>query len=122
MDSTLTVTLTSADSISDQNNYYVDSVMIRVDSASFVNVVSFKDNVNSIFVFPNPASNKLYVEWEGKADARLIILNSLGAEVKSETLKRNDTYIDVSLLPEGIYFVQVRTSVGVLTKKILVRH
>lgn len=122
MDSTLTVMLTAADTVSAQNNYYVDSVLIRVDTAAFVNVVSFKDNVNTISVFPNPASDKICVERDGSDKTEMLVLNAFGSEVRKEILHQSRTFIDVSTLPGGIYFVQMRTAAGVLTKKFMIQH
>ena len=51
----------------------------------------------------------------GSPVKEITLLNVLGNEVISTKQKE----IDISSLAEGIYFVQVKTAEGILTKKII---
>ncbi|MBT8327039.1 MAG: T9SS type A sorting domain-containing protein, partial [Bacteroidia bacterium] len=67
------------------------------------------NNIVDIEIYPNPASNSLYVQGENVVQCKLY--NNSGVEV----LTSNQKSIDVSYLKPGIYFVEVtkknRTSV-----------
>jgi hypothetical protein len=61
-------------------------------------------------IYPNPATNNVtisYPDLTHKEQREIIILNSLGVEVKHIRLMRGDeeTRTDISSLPSGIYFV-----------------
>lgn len=74
------------------------------------------DGVN---IYPNPASNMVQVAVAGNSTVKEITLcNVLGNEVISTKQKE----IDISSLAEGVYFVQVKTAEGVLTKKIIIQR
>ncbi len=121
MDTTLTVTLTSTNTVSNSNNYYVDSLKIRVDTVGAVGILILNTGGSEISVFPNPVSDKLYFEYKGTGKAEVILLNTFGGEVKREILKPIST-LDISDLAEGIYFVAVKTKEGSVTKKIIVQR
>lgn len=59
---------------------------------------------NNVKVFPNPVSEKLFVQ--GVSDLKLKVLNLLGETIIGETLA--DT-INVSELKNGIYFLQINS-------------
>jgi photosystem II stability/assembly factor-like uncharacterized protein len=122
MDSLYTVMLTSTDSVSDQNNYYVDSVMIRIDTAVAVGIVTLQDGTTEVTVFPNPVSERLFVEMKGNDRTGIAILNSLGREVRRTWLSQCITGINVSDLAGGIYFVRVSTEKGIITRKIVIQR
>ena len=68
-------------------------------------------------IYPNPAANRVQVTYIDNI-TNIIAYDVLGKEVLST--KEKD--IDVSGLTEGVYFVQVKTSEGTLTKKIIVQR
>ena len=69
-------------------------------------------------IFPNPAINKLTIQWPLSQYTILFVYNAYGQEVYTETIQnKNSTEIDVSELAEGVYFVKVETNTGVLAKK-----
>ena len=70
----------------------------------------------SIVVFPNPASNSLYLEIpESLILNQIIIYNSLGQKVGNFTSK----IIAVENLSDGIYTLKIETSEGSVYKKII---
>ena len=70
----------------------------------------------SIVVYPNPVSNKLYLEIpESLKLNQIIIYNSLGQKVGNFTSK----IIAVENLSDGIYTVKIETSEGSVYKKII---
>lgn len=60
-------------------------------------------NIPKINLFPNPTSNSLVIELNNNLFSKAIIYNYQGRYIK-ETTKNN---LDLSDLPNGVYFVQV---------------
>jgi hypothetical protein len=73
-------------------------------------------------IYPNPAANQITIEFEVTREECLIeIKNILGETVYSEGIKniigKQAKRIDVSELSNGVYFLQVQSGRGVLSKK-----
>ena len=72
---------------------------------------------NSILkIYPNPAQNKITIDANDIVDAKLF--DVLGKQI-SNTKENN---IDVSNLPNSVYFIQVQTKQNTTTQKIIVQH
>jgi uncharacterized protein (TIGR02145 family) len=75
-----------------------------------------------VSVYPNPATDKIYVEQKDKSlkitDVTLIDVYG----TKNKTLMNEKNEIDVIELPAGIYFLELKTNVGTLVKKIIVQR
>jgi hypothetical protein len=69
-------------------------------------------------VFPNPAKNSFTVAYPSSAK-QLYIYNSMGQMIESTDVK-NGNNIAFTLNEEGVYFIQIISSLGVMTKKIIV--
>lgn len=73
------------------------------------------DTVSALY--PNPASDALTI-YSGQTD-NLRIIDATGNVVGTLTLQSGNNAIDVSMLPDGIYFLQTSASPG---RKLLVMH
>ncbi|MEO0896208.1 MAG: choice-of-anchor J domain-containing protein [Bacteroidota bacterium] len=74
-------------------------------------------------IYPNPSSSVLTVEWENiLEEVEIRMINTMGQKVKAPIIRStNQARVDVSGLPRGLYFLQIREngqSLGL--KKILV--
>ncbi len=69
-----------------------------------------------IDVYPNPVTDKIIVK------SRKIFEIKFFDWMNKEILRTDENEIDVSNLQNGIYFIQIKTSEGVLTKKIVVQR
>ncbi len=86
----------------------------------------------AMHVYPNPANRKLSVELyvPAGAGARLAIVNLIGQTVAGHTFEAgsaNEGFfqrdIDVSILPAGLYYVQLKTGVGTpLVQTLVISH
>ncbi len=76
-------------------------------------------------LYPNPASQQVTVEvpMENEADVTVSIMDPAGkvAAQQHRTLSKGDNQMlfDVSNMPNGIYFVQVRNGDTALTRKLV---
>ncbi|RMA57116.1 T9SS type A sorting domain-containing protein [Ulvibacter antarcticus] len=69
---------------------------------------------NSIVIYPNPASEILFISAsEGIVVEKVTIYSLLGTEVLSTSEER----FNISNLSEGIYFATIETNQGILSKK-----
>jgi hypothetical protein len=73
--------------------------------------------LNDVSVYPNPTTGELRIENGALKIQQISIFNLLGRNV----LNTQQTALDISHLPAGIYFVQIKTEKGVVTKKIVKR-
>jgi hypothetical protein len=73
-------------------------------------------NENEISIYPNPATNKCFIEFENLKDAELTVqlMNAVGQIMINKTIEvttsQQASAIDVSDFPEGIYFVLIKSA------------
>jgi hypothetical protein len=80
-------------------------------------------NVNDdVFIYPNPTSGKFTTQVANGGELK--ITNVLGECIHQSLISNLQAQfpIDLSLQPEGVYFVQIKTAEGNITKKIVVQH
>lgn len=75
-------------------------------------------------VFPNPASEKVNIELSTTGNVNVKLINASGHQVKTTAfVKGQNLQLDVSALPEGLYFARiVQGETNLVTKKIVVKH
>jgi hypothetical protein len=87
----------------------------RIGPYHGIGVKQFAGNSNQISIYPNPASTMLHVELKRPNEtAQIQISNALGQEL----INTQEKDIDVSNLPNGVYFVRVGNSM----QKFVVQH
>lgn len=85
-------------------------------------------NVNSLSVYPNPASTTSIVEFNMVKSTKVnfILTNTIGQIVWSETENVSTgnqvKEIKVSNIPNGVYFLQLQTDEGTATKQIAIQR
>jgi PKD repeat protein len=92
----------------------------------FVTGVAEENIDKSLNVYPNPADNGFVIElpYEPQTQTEMRIFDQMGKLADHSFLEkgvRNKT-INTSGLPGGVYFIQITSPQGPLTKKILVTH
>ena len=78
-----------------------------------------------IIIYPNPTKDILNIKYFGlNENTEVRIQTVLGEEVRIETLdtRSNKVNIDVSNFKEGIYFINLKTTKEVLTKKLIIQR
>jgi len=76
---------------------------------------------SSLLVYPNPGSDRLFIEldgWEGEKVIRLIDMT--GRTVQRKTLSESRLVIDISSLPKGIYLIDANNGILVENRKIII--
>jgi hypothetical protein len=69
-------------------------------------------------VFPNPANNNLTIKNENVPIKDVCLYNLMGQKVKQVFINSNETTLDVSALPAGMYIAKIKTEEGMLTRKV----
>jgi len=77
----------------------------------------FESRDAKINIYPNPSGGTLNIEVTNSKIERLDIYNSQGTKLKQDDQLQTSYRIDLRQYPEGIYFIQVKTSNGNYTKK-----
>jgi hypothetical protein len=110
--------------IIDANNCISDTVFYQVDFVSS----SFSDfQINNLFIYPNPSRDMFNISFNSEAlqDLSIRILNVIGAEVYIETKEQfvgeYNKQISLDDYGKSIYFLEIRTSVGVVNKKLILQ-
>lgn len=74
-------------------------------TGTIVNIV----NAEGLNVFPNPANDKLYIEFGEYSQIDVKIIDCTGKVIMNENLSSGQ-FVDVSSLASGIYFVDVKNA------------
>ena len=86
-----------------------------IDDILSSNSYSFLEK--NIHVFPNPTNGLLYIESNNLFEILEVKLyNTLGTNIK---INLSNESIDLSDINSGIYFLSIKTSKGIITKKIM---
>jgi len=111
--------------MTDQTWYYTTATpMIRLMTG--VNAINEVENVTSFGVYPNPASDKVAIEFELKneANATIAITDLAGKTVYTQNVVnkagKNTVSVNTSSFSNGVYVVNFTTANGVVTQKLVV--
>lgn len=99
-----------------------------VDTSECVNVIlvgiSERTGKNSFTLMPNPAGNIAYVEITNPdfiKNSLLVVCKNSGEEIIEQPVTASKNLIDVSVLPDGVYFVKIICEKGVAIAKMVVQ-
>ncbi|OFY97461.1 MAG: hypothetical protein A3K10_02210 [Bacteroidetes bacterium RIFCSPLOWO2_12_FULL_31_6] len=76
-------------------------------------------NENDLKIYPNPTSNKLYVELEHPTRTKVSLFDISGKEVYSSFINQSKSIIDVSSFKSGLYLVKVVNENGSSKSKLI---
>ena len=84
-------------------------------------LVSVKNQTKSHFsIYPNPANGFIIIaQSENSPQSHLTILNLSGQEILHQTFTKAATNIDISALPQGVYFVRLHNEKMVEVNKMV---
>lgn len=100
--------------------YYTPNVTLFFTDGT-MSVIDESSKSASVQVYPNPVKDVLNVK--SNPDEKVLsikIINASGQIVINKTVSTDKTATDVSDLASGYYIVQIKTSKGIVNKKILV--
>ncbi len=107
------------------HTYYVTAVYDEGESVpsneAELLITSVEDQlVNSTVVYPNPASNAVNIKSDFELES-IIIYNHSGQVISNEQIQTKMYQINTSQYTPGLYFFQVETSEGTISKRIIIQ-
>jgi hypothetical protein len=111
-----------------QYRYYViNDANTRLDSVDvlYCSTVSIEEEVKvDVSIYPNPASNFVNIVMENAINnVDFTLYNILGDAVLTVNLNAGTNKVELSELPNGVYFYSIMKEGNILeTKKLIVRH
>jgi hypothetical protein len=82
--------------------------------------ISNTANVNSIYAYPNPASDFITLNII-TSNASIEMYDILGSLVKSEFINQNKSQLNISDLKEGVYFITIKSSDWSMQQKLIIK-
>jgi hypothetical protein len=71
-------------------------------------------------VYPNPTQDKLHIHLSTLTETRIVLYNVLGEEVYTGTSNGKETELSLAALPQGLYFLIVKTKENrIFTEKVI---
>jgi hypothetical protein len=86
-----------------------------------INGVSDKTQLTQLMVYPNPCSDFLFFNSSFKS-FRILISDILHPEAMMEAVVKNNSPVNLSDLPSGIYFLRVKTDSILFFRKLMIQH
>lgn len=129
MDSVRAVSLSSSDTASVNNNYYVDSMLIRVDTTQVTGIFKQSNVNNTIKVYPNPAADVAYLDFENSAaqNVNLQLYDIAGKQITvlyNQKMPQGPQTITVNFaelqLNKGVYFIRASINGTIQTLKLTI--
>ena len=85
-----------------------------------LSVNDINEQENALLVYPNPFNNELTISYELENNsATLIIYNLVGEQIKTQSILKNITVIDLTNQPNGIYFITITDGVNRVSRKVV---
>jgi len=107
-----TVTLT----VTNPFGSYTDSMYYYIYWLSLKNIENEK-----ITIFPNPAKGKVFLKGLPKDDIiNINIINLSGEIIYQSEINHNQAALDLHILDDGLYLIQIHYKESVITKKIVI--
>jgi hypothetical protein len=101
--------------------YYIDDICVSEDSLLCDMSTKTENEIqNYVSIYPNPASNILFIENKSSKEINYIIYNSYGEKEKYGISSIANIEIDLSALSSGIYYIQCILNNKSITKKIII--
>lgn len=102
--------------------YFVTAVYYFGESgpSNSIVITEINENIsNQIFIFPNPAKEKLFIHFPININ-RLEFLNNLGITIFTKNVYSKTYQLNVSHFNPGIYFIKLYTEQGLVLRKVLI--
>jgi len=109
------------------NQDYEDVItsIIGADSCfAMVNLTAF-NSIKDFKLFPNPAREKLYVQYNSNSNSIISLTNSLGHSVlKKYIYTAGNSFVqenfDIKNLPKGIYLININSDKSIINKTLVI--
>ncbi len=94
---------------------------ISIDNISVPNTILEKDKNIDVNIFPNPTSIMLYISSDLNNLVSVKVFDSMGRILQQHTPNSKEIELDMTKHPSGLYFTNITTKYGTITRKIIVQ-
>jgi FtsP/CotA-like multicopper oxidase with cupredoxin domain len=94
--------------------------LISVNINGFLTVDTMDKN-ESITIYPNPASDEVYIDFENLEIEKLDVYNILGETIYSNSILKNNLKLNVNQWKNGVYIIKYTTHGKLMTKKLTIK-
>ena len=103
-------------------DYYIPSTQLTFSVCvwSSSTGIGAVDPVSRFTVFPNPGIGTFTIQTS-ELNSQLIITNTLGQKMVERKINSGETEIDLQAEAKGIYFINLITEQGTITKKLIIQ-
>jgi uncharacterized protein (TIGR02145 family) len=103
-----------------RSNFMMKMVGISIrclkDTPSQINENNYQENID---IYPNPVTDKLYLNNSTRQTLKMQIYNTVGQCVLQKELNTQTSEINISSLTKGIYILKLTSPYGTIEKKII---
>ena len=98
-----------------------DADFIAIDDVKIDLASGIKNNTveNSINIYPNPVKDQLHINANMNIE-NIKVINAIGQVIVNQKIESQSHTLNTSNFNYGIYFIQIETKQGVVTKKFVV--
>ena len=114
-------------SFTSKDGTYSDKVFYEGADTSIFYIVKggagieeMKQNVNSLSLYPNPATTQLTLDNKDALIKEAHIYDITGREINRHFINATQSTLDISTLKLGLYIIKIHTEQGVLNRKVQV--
>lgn len=101
---------------------YTDANGCTSTSTAFISTVSLNDETPlSISLYPNPVTEKLFIDAGTVVKANIQLMDLSGRAVLTSRMNQAQLVLDLSTLADGVYMIKLQAGNKIITKKI-VKH
>ena len=98
-----------------------DAFVFMIDDLMVSSTVGIQENdLGNISIYPNPATNLVNIESDVQINS-IQIINYTGQVVYNQHTSGNNVQVNTNDLSSGVYFVNISTSEGIATQKLLIK-
>ena len=84
-------------------------------------VRSIEEADKEVHIFPNPATDKVQIEFGTLQVENIQVYNTLGELLIEEVNPMNNSTIDLGQFNKGVYIINLRIEEGIVTRRVVVR-
>jgi hypothetical protein len=95
----------------------VDDINVEYTTVGLNDVAS-----KNVSVYPNPASNRLTIQWSSLSQKQVDIVDAFGKIALATSTNGNNITLDTSSLSNGVYTLRIRDEHSTSTQLVVIQH
>ena len=84
--------------------------------------VNQSNGLNNLTFYPNPAKKNIYFKWNTQDGFKVELFDVSGKALKTYNLTKQQPTINITSLPQGIYFMKITKQHQTVVKKLIIMH